>query len=243
MNQIKTVYDIKKLGTILGVWAHPDDETMSSAGIMRTAINNGQKVICITATKGEKGTQDESKWPENNLANIRQQELEKSLKIIGVKKHHWLGFKDGECNKYDARGIEAVSKYIKKYQPNTILTFDQNGFTGHNDHKAVNSWVTEALGLAKCSVTVYYSAISKQHYLAGFKDLDEQLNIFFMLESPIFTRSNKCDINFELSADLMDVKYRALEAMPSQTSVMTKQFSKQLIYNALSKEEFTKAKS
>jgi len=30
--------DIKMLGTILSVWAHPDDETFSCAGIMAQAI-------------------------------------------------------------------------------------------------------------------------------------------------------------------------------------------------------------
>ena len=59
----------------MGVWAHPDDETMSSAGIMLSAIKNGQRVICLTATKGEEGSQDEKKWPKSKLANIREKEL------------------------------------------------------------------------------------------------------------------------------------------------------------------------
>lgn len=243
MRQIKTASDLKKLGTILGVWAHPDDETMSSAGIMSMAISKGQQVICLTATKGEAGIQDETKWPLAKLANIRQQELEESLEIIGVKNHHRLGFKDGECNSGDVNGIKAVSKYIKKYQPNTILTFDQSGFTGHTDHIAINSWVTKALQITKCSATVYYVAISKQHYLAGLKELDKHLNIFFMLEHPFFTKENNCSISFELSMNLMDIKYRALKAMPSQTSVMLEQFNKELIYRALSKEEFYQCKS
>jgi LmbE family N-acetylglucosaminyl deacetylase len=34
---------INSLGTIMSVWAHPDDETFTCAGIMRQAVNNGQK--------------------------------------------------------------------------------------------------------------------------------------------------------------------------------------------------------
>ena len=30
-----------ELGTILGVWAHPDDETYLSAGLMADAVDHG----------------------------------------------------------------------------------------------------------------------------------------------------------------------------------------------------------
>src|ERR671922_141060 len=38
------------LGTILGVWAHPDDEAYLSAGLMARAVRNGSRVVCVTAT-------------------------------------------------------------------------------------------------------------------------------------------------------------------------------------------------
>lgn len=60
--------DIKKLGTILGIWAHPDDESWASAGIMITAAANGQRTACVTATKGEAGETDEKRWPKKSLA-------------------------------------------------------------------------------------------------------------------------------------------------------------------------------
>ncbi len=43
------------LGTILGVWAHPDDEAYLSAGLMATAIAAGRRVVCVTATRGRGG--------------------------------------------------------------------------------------------------------------------------------------------------------------------------------------------
>ena len=33
---------VAELGTIMGVWAHPDDEAFLSAGLMRLALENGQ---------------------------------------------------------------------------------------------------------------------------------------------------------------------------------------------------------
>ena len=64
--------DISQLGTIVGIWAHPDDETWSAAGIMATAAQNGQKVACITATHGDAGkTADQLCWQQDALYDIR----------------------------------------------------------------------------------------------------------------------------------------------------------------------------
>ena len=52
-----------ELGTILGVWAHPDDETYLSAGLMAAAVDAGSRVVDVTATRGEGGSMDEEQWP------------------------------------------------------------------------------------------------------------------------------------------------------------------------------------
>jgi LmbE family N-acetylglucosaminyl deacetylase len=46
------------LGTVLGIWAHPDDETFLSAGLMAAAREADKRVVCATATLGEHGTDD-----------------------------------------------------------------------------------------------------------------------------------------------------------------------------------------
>ena len=46
--------DVAELGTILGIWAHPDDEAYLSGGLMALARDNGQRVVCVTATRGER---------------------------------------------------------------------------------------------------------------------------------------------------------------------------------------------
>ena len=47
-----------ELGTILGIWAHPDDEAYLSGGLMALASAAGSRVVCVTATRGELGTPD-----------------------------------------------------------------------------------------------------------------------------------------------------------------------------------------
>ena len=51
------------LGTVLSVWAHPDDETYLCGGLMADAVRRGNRVVCVTATRGELGSPDEERWP------------------------------------------------------------------------------------------------------------------------------------------------------------------------------------
>ena len=41
---------IAELGTILSIWAHPDDETYLAGGLMASARDGGQRVVCASAT-------------------------------------------------------------------------------------------------------------------------------------------------------------------------------------------------
>lgn len=60
---VRTAGDVAGLGTILGVWAHPDDEVYLSAGVMAAAAAAGNRVVVVTATRGEHGTDDPARWP------------------------------------------------------------------------------------------------------------------------------------------------------------------------------------
>jgi len=44
------------LGTVMGVWAHPDDETYLAAGLFAHAVDLGSRVVDVTATRGEGGS-------------------------------------------------------------------------------------------------------------------------------------------------------------------------------------------
>ena len=95
--KIRTAADVACLGTVLGVWAHPDDEAYLSGGLMAWARDAGSRVVCVTATRGEMGTPDPQQWPPERLAEERTRELASSLDALGVTEHHWLGYRDGQC--------------------------------------------------------------------------------------------------------------------------------------------------
>ncbi len=242
MQQLRTTEDIKQLGTILCVWAHPDDESFCCAGIMAAAIDNGQKVACLTATKGEAGVQDEKRWPAAELGNIRAAEMSAALKCIGCTHHHWLGYTDGNLNNVPID--EAVSKIaglINEYQPDSILTFGPEGMTGHSDHCTVSSWTSQAVKLSSKKPKIYHAVHLKSAY-ESLKELDQKFNIFFNIDKPPLVDVEECDILFRLPDELFERKYRALEVMPSQTETMLKELSRDKIHDVFSSECFVTAK-
>lgn len=238
MSQIASLSDIKALGTILTVWAHPDDETFTCGGIMATAVANGQQVVCITATKGEKGVQDAKRWPPEQLGDIRAEELSHALSVLGVKDHHWLGYSDGGCKEVPPQEAgQKLAEFIKQYQPDTILTFGPEGMTGHEDHCAVSRWVDEAVKQAQSKTKVYHAVELRENYQASLA-ADKQFNIFFNIAQPPLVEEAECDILFKLPDELMIKKYKALLAMPSQFEAMCKAMGEETISRMLCNEAF-----
>lgn len=241
MTKISSPSDIRALGTILSVWAHPDDESYSCAGIMALAVANGQKVVCLTATRGEKGVQDESKWPSKHLGEIRSREMVEALKIIGVSDHYWLNYIDGECDQAKPEQAAAtIAKYIDDNQVDSILTFGPDGMTGHPDHQAVSRWVKLAVKVANRRPVVYH-AVELEKVYNSIRDLDEKFNIFFNIDKPPLVSSDECNICLKLESDTLDKKYRCLCAMPSQTEKMFKEFGKDRVCQMISHETFIRA--
>jgi LmbE family N-acetylglucosaminyl deacetylase len=232
--------DVSLLGTILTVWGHPDDETLCSGGIMGEAARNGQTVVCVTATKGELGVRDAKRWPPEHLGQVRAEELEASLRILGVKHHHWLGYKDGDCSNVPVtEAVAKLNKLIDKYKPDTILTFGPDGLTGHDDHRSVSKWVTAATQGRDIQV---YHAIQLKHTYDQLKDADKHFNFFFNIDKPPIKDEADCDLCMCLPANLLDKKYHCLRAMPSQYDAMVKTFDEDEIKSMLCCEGFVRAK-
>src|SRR3954462_1292944 len=124
------------LGTVLSVWAHPDDETYLGGGLMSEAVRRGNRVVCVTATRGELGSPDEERWPSGApLAEVRTKELMEALAELGVAEHIWLDYPAGGCIDVDAaEAVDRLRTIIADVGPDTVLTFGPDGITGHDDH-------------------------------------------------------------------------------------------------------------
>ena len=206
---------IRDLGAILVVGAHPDDEIFNAGGLMAAAVTNGQRVACVTATRGELGVQDESRWPAEKLAGIRTKELADSLAVLGVQDHTWLeGYRDGECAKADARQAAGqLQKVVGKFKPDTVITFGPDGLTGHPDHTAVSKWVS--LAVAGLRVRVLWVTLVPEQY-DQIREADRRANIFFNIPRPPMVEAEALALDLRLDAGLTELKQRAFEAVPSQ---------------------------
>lgn len=234
---------VAKLGTIMSFGAHPDDETFTAAGLLHIAATHGQRVICVTATKGERGVQDESRWPAAQLAEIRATELQQALSILGIQHHHWLGYQDEACADVSmAEVTPRIKELIKKYRPDTIVTFGPDGMTGHPDHRAVSRWVTAAVDSMEHQPAVYHAVVTQEQYDQHLKTMDSELNMFFNIDHPPIKPVQDCDLCITLPDEVCKKKCQALAAMPSQTSGMFDAFGETVVCVAFCQEAFVRAK-
>ena len=140
------ITDAADLGTVLGIWAHPDDEAFLSAGLMAAARDAGNRVVCVTATLGEHGTPDAEQWPPERLAAVRARELSASLAALNVTQHHVLGIVDGTCaDQQHDLVVARLGQIIETVAPDTIVTFGPDGLTGHVDHQTVSAWPAQSM--------------------------------------------------------------------------------------------------
>lgn len=228
----------------MGIWAHPDDETWASAGLMAMAHANGQRTCCVTATYGEAGVQDESRWPARELAEIRKQELAAACKVLGVDCQHYLGCVDCHCTgDKSAMMIAKIRDHIEHENPDTIVTFGPSGSTGHPDHIAISAWTTQAVMQLPDDKRpiVYHSVHSKQWYEGSGKKLDAQFNIFFKTDNPPLIDEDQTDIGLHLSDTWCAVKLAALHAHASQSSLLFEHADTADLHNMACFEGFMRA--
>ncbi|MGZ6297014.1 MAG: PIG-L family deacetylase [Candidatus Limnocylindrales bacterium] len=140
--------------TLLTVHAHPDDETISTGGVMARYAAEGLRVVCVTCTGGELGeiVLPELDTPANHdrLAAIRAEELATALATLspeGRIEQRFLGYRDSgmmgtEGNRdprafWQAAPSEAVGRLVRivrEVRPDVIVGYNAFGGYGHPDH-------------------------------------------------------------------------------------------------------------
>ena len=84
--------------TLMAVHAHPDDECMSTGGVLVRYAREGIRTVLVTATRGEEGeVVDPDMNPDEvkpKLGDVRTAELECACKHLEVEELHILGYRD-----------------------------------------------------------------------------------------------------------------------------------------------------
>ena len=150
----------------LTIHAHPDDEASKGAPTFAKYAEAGVHTVLVCCTGGEEGDVNNPALKEPGmpfhglaadqekllLAKMRQDELNKSVEVIGFSKLHMLGYRDSgmadsatnanpECFHMAANDDAAgrLVKIIRAEKPQVIVTYgdDQRGYL-HPDHLKVH---------------------------------------------------------------------------------------------------------
>jgi LmbE family N-acetylglucosaminyl deacetylase len=221
---------MERLGTLLLVWAHPDDDIYTSAGVMAAAARAGDRVVDVTATRGEGGSMDEERWPPVTMGDVRTGELLRSLEILGVGEHHFLeGPVDLDMDAHlDEAGADQVKAIMADVAPDTVITFGPDGMTGHQGHKDVSRWTTDAFAaVAEPGARLLY-ATQTPEWAADWGPKLAPFNIF-RPGTPPQTPIDELALHFSLPPDLRDLKFEAISAHESQVEALIHVFGRDLM--------------
>lgn len=239
--QMTTQDTVRSLGTILCVFAHPDDETFTMGGLLAMACANGQKVVVLTATKGEGGVRDAVRWPAETLGATRAAELKTALAELGEIEQEFLDYLDGSCASSDKESAAIqIAERIRQVRPDSIFTFGPDGMTGHSDHQAVSAWATRAHGLAGSTAKLFHATLIPEQY-EDFRAADAQFNFFFNTEMPPVCNEPETAVCLRLEDIWYERKLAALHAMPSQYEELLSHFTGDELRGGFGIEAFTEA--
>jgi LmbE family N-acetylglucosaminyl deacetylase len=203
-------------GTLLGVWAHPDDEAYLMAGLALRARAGGGRVVVATASWGEHGTDDPDRWPPDALRRQRRRELRDSLAALDVTEHHALGLEDGTCADLPhSVGVGLVHALLDEVRPDTVVTFGPDGMTGHPDHRAVSAWTTAACE-ARAESRLWYATVTYTFH-RRWGTVNERVGLW-MSDPPPATPESQLVHQVRLRGPELDRKVAALRAHRTQTT-------------------------
>ncbi|UCH85209.1 MAG: PIG-L family deacetylase [Candidatus Latescibacterota bacterium] len=125
--------------TILGVFAHPDDESMGPGATFAKYAAAGHRVAFATATDGGAGRLFD-KRPQDNyeLRKLRRQETTAAAQTLGIEFLGFMGLQDGVLERVNVLDIELeIVRIIRKVKPDVLVTFHGSGISHHPDHRVM----------------------------------------------------------------------------------------------------------
>ena len=222
---------------IIFVFAHPDDESFSSGGTIAKLTKQGEKVVLVTATKGEAGELgDPPITTKENLGKTREKELKNAAKILGINDIIFLDFIDGTLKDHMNDLKKKIMSIFAKESPDVAVTFDRYGGSNHPDHKAVSKSATKAfekyMGGSKKRVCMYHMAVPRS-YLRKYEKAGLAYKAFGKMKgTPDRNITTIVDIK-----ETYDIKVRALKMHKTQRKDVER-FLKRSSFVDLKKEFF-----
>lgn len=189
------------MGTLVCFHAHPDDEAISTGGIMARAHAEGHRVVLVVATDGAHGEVPEDLGPGETLVDRRRMETEKSAALLGVDRVHWLGYRDSGMTGWPQNAdpdcfwqadleeaAQRLAQVLAEERADVLTIYDWHGTYGHPDHIKVHRVGRHAAALGAQNgvlVAVYEATVNRDEMarmiaaaremgVEGFEDFDPE---------------------------------------------------------------------
>src|SRR3981081_423826 len=137
----------------MAVHAHPDDEGIQTGGVFAMSAARGFHTVLVTCTNGEMGDSPEGLKPESeghdsaSTSALRLRELRKAAAALSIGNLELLGYRDSGMKGWPQnddpnsfwqtpldQAAERVAELMDRYRPEVVITYDDNGLYGHQDH-------------------------------------------------------------------------------------------------------------
>jgi LmbE family N-acetylglucosaminyl deacetylase len=164
--------------TLMAVHAHPDDEVTSTGGVLARYAAEGLTTIVVTCTDGRCGDgpagvkPGEAGHDPEAVVATRRRELEASCDILKVTHLETLGYHDSGMMGWPTNtapgsfwttpvddAAQRLAELIRRYRPDVVVTYDENGGYGHPDHIQTHRVTMAAVALTSEPAKVYWSTV------------------------------------------------------------------------------------
>jgi LmbE family N-acetylglucosaminyl deacetylase len=161
----------------MAVHAHPDDESSSTGGVLARYAAEGVRTVVVTCTNGELGDgpggvkPGEEGHDEAAVAATRLAELEEACRILNVTDLELLGYHDSGmvdwefkdkadvfCNVPIEESSGRLVELFEKYQPDVVITYDDQGGYDHPDHIRAHNITVAAVEQSGIPAKLYFTA-------------------------------------------------------------------------------------
>lgn len=143
---------------LLAVFAHPDDESIASGGLLALAAEAGAEVTVICLTRGDGGDPHATPEARQALAAQRTDELSAAAAVLGLSRVLVRTHDDGMLPWIDRAALDAdIRAALDDLEPDVVVTFGPDGLYWHPDHIAVCERTTAVVaGRGDGAPALYY---------------------------------------------------------------------------------------
>ncbi|MGO8872254.1 MAG: PIG-L family deacetylase [Acidimicrobiales bacterium] len=173
------------MATVTFFHAHPDDEAIATGGTMARLADEGNRVVLVTATRGELGEVPSGILaPGESLADHRRAELAEACRLLGVARQEYLRYHDsgmaGEPSNQQPGTFAAADRdeaaaelaaVLSEEASDVLVVYDEHGGYGHPDHVQVHRVGMRAAELA--GTPVVYMATMNRDFFRSLADQAE----------------------------------------------------------------------